>query len=210
MTVLIDAVGHQHDCFASGNLRHSLEREINCVIEHCPISRRRDVKLGTTNRRDIGRFAKHVNLAIEGNRHHAIVEPQTADEGISGVADLRQFKLGRAAHVQHQRNCERFFDRSEVRNLLLDAVFVNAKVLLPQVGDVAAISIHHHRGHGDEAGVNANDTPFIDLVRTFICWLLRLSLTAGIDACRAEYWSCPGLLRRLSQSHDFHRHHQTG
>ena len=33
-TALIDSVGHQHDGFASGNLRHSFQCKLDCIIKN--------------------------------------------------------------------------------------------------------------------------------------------------------------------------------
>src|SRR5207237_10858429 len=91
-------------------------------------------------------------------------------------------------------------------NFLLNAVFVNVEIFLPQISDVAAVSIHYHRRYGDETGANPNDTPFIDLVRTSVAWLF---LIPGIDAGRAEYWPCPRLLRRLRKPYYRSPHYKT-
>src|SRR5437868_2643282 len=103
-----------------------------------------------------------MDLSVEGNGHHPIIRPQTADKRVCCLANLRELRLSRAAHIQHQSDRKRSFYRSEICNALLDSILKNVKVFLAQVGNVSSVVVHYDSRHRDQTRADAHDTVFLD------------------------------------------------
>ena len=163
MAVFIDAVGQEHDRFATGNLGQSLHGEIDRIVEHGAVDHRWNVNLRLPNRADARWFGKHMNLAVKAERHQPVVESQATHERVGGIADLGKLKLRGAAYIQHQGHREGLFNRSEVGNLLFDSVLKDAKVFPAQVRKVAPVAIHYDGRDSDETRADPDNAVFVDL-----------------------------------------------
>ena len=64
-------------------------------------------------------------------------------------------------------------------------VINNLKVFFMEIGDVSPIAIHHHCGHGNQTGADANHATFVYFDWNTVLIALRFLLVARISATRA-------------------------
>src|SRR6185295_14719409 len=104
---------------------------------------------------------------VVGKRNHerAIVRAHLVDKRDGRVANVLQIKQRRTTRVDQECDCEWIVDGSEVRDLLLDAVFENLEVLAPQRRHKLSIATNDKNRRVYECGLDANDVVRTDFLR---------------------------------------------
>src|SRR6185503_14490022 len=137
MARCVDSVSEEHYSFSTfDRFELFLQEVVNCVVQ-TRAAAAACMTNGVCDFTAIGRGpAFDVDSVVKRHDHHAICRFELVDEFDCGVLNVAETEFGGTTRVDQQDDAERRVGSGEVSNLLVDAVFLNAKVFAAKQGDV--------------------------------------------------------------------------